>query len=568
MAVRERFYPRYDPGMSTISTPVRLAPVAQNRSRTFSIPSVPRRFICLAFLLGFSALINEFVASKMSTTMDEPHHLLYGMHILEGQPDRLYKGYFDSQMPISALNAVPGAVASYLTRHHLLPRLSMALSGLEAERFPTIFATLALDLLVYLWAYDLYGTYAALTACLLCVISPSLIAHGTLVTTDMYCALGVVGAMYLFRRFLLLPTTANAIMSSLALALAQITKPFALSLYAVVAVVLALLMFRRIASGFWTARRVFVFASIAAASFVAILNVAYCFDRTFKPLGSYSFESTSFERVAHAHFIHRLPVPVPYPFLEELDMASHDEKVGLTFGNVYLLGELGNATDESFHGFKSYYVVALFFKEPIGMMILFLCGVAWICKNRSFLDFLTAEGLLLAPAAIVFIWLSFFNRAQVGIRHILPVLAVETIIAGATFTRFSSKSRVQKALLAALVLWVVVSVGSYYPNMIPYMNEWVHDRRLSYKVLADSNLDWGQDSAVVEDFMRKNPDVILDPPAPRAGRILVRANRLTGVSRWSPSLNYLAQHYKPVAQVGYAHFLFVVPAEDMPPRQP
>jgi hypothetical protein len=285
-------------------------------------------------------------------------------------------------------------------------------------------------------------------------------------------------------------------------------------------------------------------------------------------LGSYSFESTSFERVAHARFIHRVPVPVPYPFLEELDMAAHDEKVGLTFGNIYLLGELGNATDESFHGFKSYYAVALFFKEPIALMILSLWGVVWICKHRSFLNFVTGEGLLLAPAAIVFIWLSFFNRAQVGIRHILPVLAVETVIAGAAFARFSSKSRVEKAVLAVLVLWLAVSVGSYYPNMIPYMNEWVHDPRLSYKVLADSNLDWGQDTAVVDEFMRTNPDVILDPPAPRAGRILVRANRLTGVGRWSPSLNYLAQHYKPVAQVGYAHFLFVVPAKDMTSPQP
>ena len=548
--------------------PVRSSPVAQERARTISIPARHRKLICLALLIGFSALLDEFVARKMSTTMDEPHHLLYGMHILEGQPDRFYKGYFDSQMPISALNAVPGAVASYLAGHHVFPGLSRALSGLEAARFPTILATLALNLAVYFWAYDLYGAKAALAACLLCVISPSLIAHGTLVTTDMYCALGVVGAMYFFRRFLLLPSTANAIMSSLALALAQITKPFALSLYAVVAVVLVLLMFRRIAPGFWVPKRVFVFAAIAAASFVAILNVAYCFDRTFKPLGSYSFESTSFERVAHARFIHRVPVPVPYPFLEELDMAAHDEKVGLTFGNIYLLGELGNATDESFHGFKSYYAVALFFKEPIALMILSLWGVVWICKHRSFLNFVTGEGLLGAPAAIVFIWLSFFNRAQVGIRHILPVLAVETVIAGAAFARFSSKSRVEKAVLAVLVLWLAVSVGSYYPNMIPYMNEWVHDPRLSYKVLADSNLDWGQDTAVVDEFMRTNPDVILDPPAPRAGRILVRANRLTGVGRWSPSLNYLAQHYKPVAQVGYAHFLFVVPAKDMTSPQP
>jgi hypothetical protein len=100
--------------------------------------------------------------------------------------------------------------------------------------------------------------------------------------------------------------------------------------------------------------------------------------------------------------------------------------------------------------------------------------------------------------------------------------------------------------------------------MIPYMNEWVHDRRLSYRILADSNLSWGQNTDVVEAFLRENPDVKLDPPEPVAGRILVDGNRLTGVRRKGPSSVYLARRYRPVAQVGYAHFLFVVPAEDIP----
>ena len=69
---------------------------------------------------------------------------------------------------------------------------------------------------------------------------------------------------------------------------------------------------------------------------------------------------------------------------------------------------------------------------------------------------------------------------------------------------FESMSWAKKASLAFLGVWLGASVASYYPNMIPYMNEWVHDRRLSYRILADSNLDWGQDTAVAE-FLRKNP---------------------------------------------------------------
>ena len=61
--------------------------------------------------------------------------------------------------------------------------------------------------------------------------------------------------------------------------------------------------------------------------------------------------------------------------------------------------------------------------------------------------------------------------------------------------------------------------------------------------------------------MKDNPDVQVDPAMPVTGRVLVQANRLTGVSRWKTSYAYLTKDYQPVAQVGYAHFLFVVPAQ-------
>jgi len=527
-----------------------------------------RQLNCLVLLIGLSALLDALVALRMSVTTDEPKHLRYGAHILHFRPDRLYDGQFDSQMPISALNAVPGVIASYLERRHLHPSFSSVLIRLGTARFSTILATLTLNLFVYLWAYDLYGVEAALAACLLCMLSPNLIAHGTLATTDMYHALGVVGSLYFFRRFLLQPTTWHAFLSSLALALAQITKSFALVLYAVVCLAMALAIFRRTPLGSLTPRRLVAFVAIAVTSFAATMNVAYSFDRTFTRVGSYRFESTFFTRFQQTLFLRQVPVPLPYPFLQGLDMTKHNEETGRSFGNIYRLGELRNSPDETFHGFKSYYAVALFFKEPIALQILFLSGLVWIWKNRSLEDFLFGEGLLLAAAAILVFWLSFFDRAQIGIRHILPALAIEIVIAGAALSHFSSKLWVEKALLSMLVLWLVVSVASYYPHMIPYMNEWVIDRRLSYRILADSNLDWGQNAAMVEEFMRKNPDVILNPPVPVAGRILVNANRLTGVDRRNPPEIYLAKRYRPVAHVGYAHFLFVVPAKDIASRAP
>ncbi len=529
----------------------------------------------LLLVLGLSAVLDIVVALNASITTDEGHHVSYGMLILHFKPDRVRNGdYYDSQMPVSALNAAPLAIAAQFEQRGLLPPFSQQ-TNLVVARSVTILASLALALMVYLWALDLYGEAAALASCLLCALSPNLVAHGTLATNDMYHALGVVGSLFFFRRFLLVPTVRRAFIGAFALALAQITKPFAILLYAVVLLAIAGVMFSRRRKPPLSLRSVFVFAALAAVCFLAVLNVAFCFDRTFKPL-SYSMRQMSddlkirtiaWQRAQQLPIVGHLPVPVPYPFLEGIAMMRHDEGVGQTFGNIYLLGKLRDTTNRSVRGFKSYYAVAFFYKEAIALQILFVWGLVWVCRNRKPEALLTGEGMLLLAAAINFVFLSFFSRAQIGIRHILPVLAIETVIAGAPFQNFYSKSRTQKAVLAVLVLWLGISVASYFPQMIPYMNEWVGDRRLAYKILSDSNLDWGQDAAIAQEFVRKHPDVALDPDTLTTGRVLVRANRLTGVYRWD-SAAYLAQ-YEPVAQVGYAHFLFVVPkgAVSVAPRQ-
>jgi hypothetical protein len=95
--------------------------------------------------------------------------------------------------------------------------------------------------------------------------------------------------------------------------------------------------------------------------------------------------------------------------------------------------------------------------------------------------------------------------------------------------------------------------------MIPYFNEIVADRKTAYRYLADSNLDWEQDTWIVERFLKSNPDVILNPRQRVAGRVLVSANLAAGV--WPRKADYFVrlERLKPVAHVGYGHLLFSVP---------
>ena len=348
-----------------------------------------RSLLCLFSFLAISAVLDTFVAIHASTTTDESHHVDYGLQILRFEPDRHAEQFCDSQVPISALNAAPQAMASALRNHHLLGPVAFALGKYKVVRAPTVFATLGLTVFIFLWVYDLYGETAAIASCLLCTLSPSLIAHGTLATTDMYHALGIVAALYFFRRWLFQPTLGNALVSALSLALAQIAKAFAVVLYVVVCLAIAAVMLNWTSLRTLSVKRVVVFTAMAVISLLAVLNCAYCFDRTFLPVNAYHFESRMFNRLQAIPLLSHVAVPFPYPFLQGMDMMKESEDSGRSFGNTYLLGMLGDTSNPAFHGFKSYYAVAYFYKEPIALQILFIWGLIWIARNRSVADLVT-----------------------------------------------------------------------------------------------------------------------------------------------------------------------------------
>lgn len=524
----------------------------------------PRRasFLCLFLVIGCAGVLDVFVAKAMSTTYDEPQSMAYGELILHCQPDRS-DPLFNSKAPVAALNAMPRVVAGWLNQERTSAPILKILRSTQFARLASVMAVLLLNFFVYRWAYVLYGAVAAIAVSILVVFSPNLIAHGTLANNDGYFALGVVGSLYFFRRYLLHPTLRNACLGGFALAIAQLTKAFAIYLYGVVFVFLLLVSSdRKSGPPLVNRKEAIAFISIALALFLLVINAGFCFDRSLTPLRSYDFESESFVRLQGLPLVRDIPLPLPYSYLQGLDMMKYHDDSGLTYGKIYLLGEMRDPFDPHFHNFKSYYLVAMFFKEPIATQILFLLGLLWIWRNRSYSEFITGEGVLLGAATLLFVWFSLFRKSELGIRNILPVVAIEVIIAGAAFATFSERRRRSQISLGLLVLWACISMTSYYPNLIPYMNEWVFDRKQAYKILVDSNLDFGQEGYIVRDYLARNPDVVLNPEEPVAGRVLVSVNRLVGEWHGYEPMYWLLR-YQPAGRVGYGHLLFLVPAHDV-----
>jgi Dolichyl-phosphate-mannose-protein mannosyltransferase len=516
----------------------------------------------LLIIIVMAGALDVFVARSMSVTYDEPQSVAYGELILHGQPDRS-DPLFNSKSPVTALNAIPRFVAGRLSRVARATSIVRTIASMRFARLASICAVLLLNLVSCRWVYSLYGALPTIAVSILVAFSPNLVAHGTLANNDAYFALGVVWALFYFRQYLLQPTLRNTVVSGASLAIAQLTKPFALYLYLVVALLLLLVTLRPgDGSPVLKKTNTVIFAAAVVVCFILVMNVGYCFDRSFTRLESYHFESGSFAHLQRVPVLRNLPIPVPYPFLEGLDMLKYHDDSGLTYGKIYLLGELRNPMDAGFRSFKSYYVVAMFFKDPIAVQILFCLGLIWIGKNRSYYEFVTGEGMLLCAALILFVWFSFFRKAQLGIRNILPVLTIELIIAGAAFVSFPAKTLKTRIVLCLLVLWACLSAISYFPNEVAYMNEWVTDRTQSYKILGDSNLDYGQEGDLVHEFIAQNPDVKLDPMTPVEGRVLVSVNPLIGDWQGYEPMYWLLR-LQPIGRVGYGHLLFAVTKRDV-----
>jgi 4-amino-4-deoxy-L-arabinose transferase-like glycosyltransferase len=512
----------------------------------------------LLLVLAASAAIEVTGMRRMTQTVDEPTHLRYGRAILALDSTR----FDDSKMPISALNAIPGAVAE-----HMSPGgLAVYLARPATARYATVLFSLLTALCVFAWSRRLYGPRAGLLATTLYAFDPNVLAHGQLTTTDVYAAGTMAMALYCFWRFLREGGRARALASALLLGLTQIAKYTAIVLFPLF--VLAALLFHtpallrawreRRTGDLWRAATAFGAVAVAfVAVSLVVVNIGFLFNRTLTPFDQYAFQSDPFRRLqAAVGVLGQAPVPTPYPYLEGLDSVMDHERTGASFGRPYLFGQL------SASGFPGYFFWASLYKVPIGTQVLLLAAAVSYVVRRRYRTSLTDEVLLLVPIAFFAIYFNFFYRAQIGIRYFLILFPLVYILAASVISGQAVLSRRAKAGLVTAVAALVVSVLSYHPHYLAYFNELVPDRTRAYRILADSNLDWGQYGDYLEEYRAREPGSVFEPDKPVAGTILVRVNMLVGVLGDPERFRWLREHFTPVGHVAHGILVYrVTPAE-------
>jgi len=91
-------------------------------------------------------------------------------------------------------------------------------------RVPMIFILLLLGFYVFRWTRELFGNNASLLSLFLFSFSPTFLAHGRLVTTDVGAATGIFIATYYFIKTLKNPTKRNVVLAGISLGLGELCK--------------------------------------------------------------------------------------------------------------------------------------------------------------------------------------------------------------------------------------------------------------------------------------------------------------------------------------------------------
>lgn len=494
-------------------------------------------FLALILIIVVSFFVMLSVSKQESAIMDELAHIPAGYSYLRYLDYRLNPEHPPLIKAISAIPLMSMGLSFPVTQPSWTANINdqwaagnqfIYGSGNDADkiifwsRLGPILLTLLLVLLIYVWARELLGDWWGLLPAFLFAFSPTVLAHGHYVTTDIGAALGVVLATYFFIKFLLKPTGRHLIFAGLAFGVAELAK-FSTALLIPYFVVLVLVWAIRDRK-FW--RKLFSLAAIFIIGYVLVYLVYFAFTLNY-PVSKQvadtqsilvSFKNRLFADIDVKMAGNKFSRPLAQYLLGVL-MAGQRSVNGNT---AYFLGGISAA------GWWYYFPVVFLLKEPIPSLIM-IFGALLFCfwnfskswkfpaalkaktyKLKAFRDYL---GIHLPEFAmiifIVFYWLySMQSKLNIGVRHILPTVPFIYILAASGLKNWVNgkfwKHFFKVSLVGVLLFWYLFEAALAYPFYLSYFNQFGGGVSGGYRSVTDSNYDWGQDLKRLKDWAEKN----------------------------------------------------------------
>lgn len=495
--------------------------------------------------------VNGLIAiPKNSVTYDEMDHWSYGKRILMRKTEKVFQYDDASAMPITGLNAIPRAFQQ-LKNPDLL-KTDGGFSDIMNGRYVTLIVCLLTGFFIYTWSKQLFGENGGLLSLFFFVFCPNLNGHGILLTTDAYTALFTVSTCYFYWKFIKRSGWKNFIAFSISLGLAQIVKYSMIHLYAVLVVISLLVLIRR-KTIFTEFKRNLLRLIVLTGVIIFIINLGFLFNQPGRSLDDLRMSSQLFASL-QSSVIGSIPIPVPEPYIQGLDWTTHMNELGAGNVNVsdanYLLGEKKTGT-----GFWYYYLVVFIFKTPLTSLLLLIGAIIFLFVRKE------KEGhpgtMLFLPGLIFYflLQLGIQNNVQIGIRHALMVYPLLYVLCG-FIVNTSFYQRRARLLRSVFILYSLSTYYYFFPNLISYSNELIPVKKNAYKVMADSNIDFGQGWYSLKKYLQEHPDVHIVPSEIKPGTFVIGVNDyldLKGDHRYSWTYNIV-----PDGQIDHCFLLLTV----------
>jgi hypothetical protein len=508
---------------------------------------------------------------RISATYDEQYHIANGIYFLRtGDP-----GLIPAHPPlIEVLATLPllanpdlvvplrdsasSAVSNLEYSDQLLWRLNPNGRSIVARtRLPIIGLTLLLAVTVYAWTRELFGPIPALLALTLLSFDPNILAHGNLTTNDIGVTCFATLALYTFWRWMSRPTAARAVIAGLTLGLAQVSKFSAVYL---IPALIIILVTDRMGKSTTAASRLHLKPTLRYLIIIAV--AAYCAIWL-----AYGFNVGTLKGY-------------PFPAREYLTGLQAAKSLVAGGKDSFLWGAWSPT------GWWYYFPVAFAVKTPIPTLILIGASCVFVYRRGTWRSTLP----LVIPVVIYFA-LSLASPFNIGYRHLLPILPCLFIFTSQLALVDWKTSRPGSTIVAAMVIWLIIASLLIFPRYLTFFNEIAGGPDNGYKILVDSNLDWGQELIGLREYMTQEnipsvklsyhgtadpmaygvvyeplpsypynqwtsdtvPDILLNPPR---GVYAISVNNLQGLRFKNHDLYATFRERKPDAIVGHSIFIY------------
>lgn len=497
----------------------------------------------LALVLAAYWWMATSVSPRVGATADEPMHLAGGYSYWKFNDYRVQPENGTLAMRWAAIPAIwsgaaypgpeqPGWREGRTNRiaHAFFFEVGNSWTNLlrDGRRMVAVAGALTLWL-VFAWARSLWGRGGAWLATGLALFSPTLLAHGGLITSDMMLTACLLAALTTVWRLLHRLTWSRLLLATLACGATFLAKMSGVLLLPMLALLLVARWLRRahlpIAIG--PVRRARTRAGVAGATLAALLVVgAGSYGLLW---AGYGFRFSAFAPGNPGQFyfswdviLDRAPMsgarppgndvlvpppppaPTPTTVTRTIEWAREHRLLPEAFlwgfahtykfsrsRPAYFLGENGT------EGWKLFFPTAFLLKTTIPTLLLFASGVALLCASwrdrgtRGPRWWYRSVPLL---ALFVIYWaVALQTRLNIGQRHLLPIYPVVFVAAGATALAFR-RTR-SKWLAPALILAVAAHAADSWaarPFYVSYFQPLAGGPAAGHRHLVDSSFDWGQ----------------------------------------------------------------------------